>query len=366
MIKRTGNLLLMLVVTYLCIELVCFLFMKFKFKSAQRPDFHYTSTYTKYDFPFAEINKDWGMWHYPEKHIESRPCFNVEYAANSYGARDEEREKIADSNRIVLLGDSFMEGYGLDTADRFSNQLQSLVNKPVMNFACGYFTPTQEMLVYKKLASDFSHNAVIIGILPFNDFAEDDTSFHEKDGFVHYQPYLEGSYPDYHLIYREDSISKSTFNKEGYLQKQNTSSEKRNRLLKSFTYWYNLYHYLSALKSRPAQPSDYSGYFDYTSAQIEKLSYILAQIKSIAGTRQVYVVSIPVKQDFIRAKNAIAPLPEAMRDICKMLDMGYLDLLEVYKNSRLDPASLYLECDGHWNEKANRIAAQKVVDLLRK
>lgn len=366
MIKKAGNVLLMLFVTYLCIEAVCFLFMKFKFKSAPRPDFHYTSNYNKYDFPFAEINKDWGMWHYPEKHTESRSCFKIEYSANSYGARDEERERISDTNRIVVLGDSFMEGYGLDTALRFSNQLQSSLGKPVLNFACGYFTPTQEMLVYKKLASNFSHNAVIIGILPFNDFAEDDTSFHEKDGFVHYQPYLVGKFPSYKLIYREDSLSKSTFNKQGYFRLQNSRAEKRKRFMKSFTYWYNLYHYLAAINSRPAQLGKYSGYFDYTSAQIEKLRYILAQIKSTAGNRQVYVVTIPVKQDFDRSENAIPPLPDAMREICKMLKLNYLDLLETYKNSGEDPASLYLECDGHWNEKANKIAAQKVLALLRK
>ncbi len=365
MIKKAGNLLFMLFVTYVCIELVCFLFMKFKFKSAPRPDFHYSSTYNKYDFPFAEINKDWGMWHYPEKHVETRSCFNVEYTTNSYGARDQERQRVGDTNRIVLLGDSFMEGYGLDTSQRFSNQLQSLLHKPVMNFSCGYFTPTQEMLVYQRLASDFSHNAVIIGILPFNDFAEDDTSFHENDGFIHYQPYLVGSYPNYNLMYRADSLYKSTFNKEGYFRLQNSSAEKRRRFLKSFTYWYNLYHYLAAINARPAQMSRYSGYFDYTSAQIEKLTYVLTQIKSIAGNRKVYVITIPVRQDFDRSENAAPPLPEAMREICKMLGLNYLDLLETYKAAGEDPASLYLECDGHWNEKANKLAAQKVLNLLR-
>lgn len=367
MIKRIRYIILIALISYVCVELVCMIFMYTRFKAAHRPDFNYQRTYLKYDFPFAEINPMWGMWHYPGYHLEEKSCFRVDYHCNSYGARDVEREMNGDTNRIVVLGDSFIEGYGLSEEDRFSNRLQGMLQIPVLNFGCGYFTPTQEMLVYENLAAEFSQHTVIIGLFPFNDFSEDDTSYHENDGFVHYQPFLEGDYPNYRLIYREDQLSKSTFNKEGYYRIQNSPAERRRRFLKSFTYWYNLYHYISSQRSRATHRQQvYSGYFDVTDAQIQKLKYILERIKLKAGSHQLIVMTIPAKQDFERCKSGKPILQPLIQKMAISVGFQYIDLLDVYRNLGERPDNLYLKCDGHWNERANRIAAQKVVDLLRK
>lgn len=342
------------------------LFIHFKFKACPRPAFSWQSNYERYDFPFAEINPIWGMWHYPGHYIEKKACFNIDYFCNRYGARDVNREQEGDTNRVIVLGDSFIEGYGIQAADRFSNQLETLLNKPVLNFGCGYFTPTQELLVYENLAAKFSHHTIIIGILPFNDFNEDDSSFHEQDGFVHYQPYFEGGFPNYHLVYREEHLSKSTFNKEGYYALQNQPVEKRRRFLKSFTYWYNLYHYLRATTYNHHQPKTYSGYFDFKEVELKKLSYILSRLKKAAGEREILVLTIPVRQDFERSASGSSPLQTRLKPICNLLDISYIDLLQEFKSLGQNPDSLYLNCDGHWNEKANKMAAQIVLPLLRK
>jgi len=366
MIKRFFNISITILITYLCIELVCMLFMHTKFKASPRPSFSWQREYKNYDFPFAEINPVWGMWHYPGHTTARGACFQVDYFCNNYGARDKERIMNSDTNRFIVLGDSFIEGYGIQESDRFSNQLEENSGKPALNFGCGYFTPTQELLVYENLAGKFSHNQVIIGILPFNDFSEDDSSFHEQDGFVHYQPFFEGTFPNYTLMYREDSLSKSTFNKEGYYAIQNSSSQKWRRFLKSFTYWYNLYHYLRATRVANKQPEAYSGYFDFKEKEIQKLSYILGRLKQAAGNREVWVLTIPVKQDFMRSRDGNSPLHNRMLHICDSLNLRYVDLLRAYKKLGEPPESLYLQCDGHWNEKANKLAAQIVLPLLRK
>lgn len=366
MIKRTLKIFLSVLITYLCIELVCIAFMHFKFRASPRPSFTWHWKYAQYDFPFAEINPIWGMWHYPGHRVEEKSCFKVDYYCNSYGARDVEREQKTDSNRVVVLGDSFMEGYGIQAADRLSNQLEKLTGTPVLNFACGYFTPTQELLVYENLAKKFSHNKIIIGILPFNDLNEDDSSFHEQDGFIHYRPFLEGNFPNYQLIYREDSISKSTFNKSGYEAIQNRPAARWRRFLKANTYWYNLYHYIRAIHARPAQPRSYSGYFDFTKPELEKLNYILGRLKQAAGHREIYVLTLPVKQDFARTKDGNSPLRQRMQLICENLGIHYIDLLYEMNKTNHTPDSLFLECDGHWNQNANKLAAQIIVPLLSK
>lgn len=367
-LKKATKILVSIVITYLLVELVCFIFMRIKFTGAHFPSFSFQYNYKKYDFPIAEINPVWGTWHYPGTYVEKKQCFESVYHINSFGARDKERTKLGDTNRIVFLGDSFIEGYGLKESQRLSNRLENLSNKECMNFGCGYFTPTQEYLLYENFAGDFSHNTVVIGILPFNDLAEDDTNFHEQDGFIHYQPFFQGSYPDYKIIYRENSISKSTFNKEGYYSIQNNLKARSKRFLKEFSFWYNIFQFIKnnkAARNESRQP--FSGYYDCTNAQLEKLCFILEKIKMKAGGKKIVVVAIPVYNDFLRSgTTAVNPFSQKMDSFCNKNMIEYLDLLPLFKKKVADPKQLYFSCDGHWNDTANKIAAELILPLLRK
>ena len=54
-----------------------------------------------------------GVWHATD--LEARHtsrCFDVAYRMNSVGARDGERSHRAAGSRVVVLGDSFTEGWG--------------------------------------------------------------------------------------------------------------------------------------------------------------------------------------------------------------------------------------------------------------
>jgi len=366
--KKIKNITIVTIVTYLLAELVCFIFIKTKFKAAHFPQFSFQYNYNKYDFTIAELSPAWGTWHYREDHIEKKQCFEAVYHINSFGARDKERIKVADTNRVVFLGDSFIEGYGLNEPDRLTDQLEKLSNKEVLNFGCGYFTPTQEYLVYKNLAKDFTHNTIVIGILPFNDLTEDDTSFHENDKFIHFQPYFQQSDSGYHLIYREDDLSRSTFNKQGYFAMQNTGKQRMARFLKEFSFWYNIYEFTRSNKPVVnATEKPFSGYFDYTRPQLEKLEFILGKLKEAAPGKRVIVVTIPVYNDFLRSGQTKTPsIAGEIAGFCAGHQMEYIDLLPAFAERVKDPSTLYFTCDGHWNALANKMAAEIILPLLRK
>ena len=366
--KKIKNISVIACITYLLIELVCFIFIKTKFKAAHFPEFSFQYNYKKYDFTIAELNPHWGTWHYKEVYTERKQCFESVYQINSYGARDKERVEAGDTNRIIFLGDSFIEGYGLNSGERLTDQLEKNTGREMLNFACGYFTPTQEYLVYKNLAVKFTHNTVVIGLLPFNDLMEDDTSFHENDRFTHYKPFFVESGNGFRLLYREDSLSKSTFNKEGYAAMQNSNRQRVNRFLKEFSFWYNIYQYIKnnrPVKTETAKP--YSGYYDYTEPQLKKLKFILSALKQAANDKRVVVITIPVYNDFLRYRTGNS------KSIAKELDaycignkMEYVDLLPALSDRVKDPADLYFTCDGHWNEQANIMAAEIILPLLGK
>jgi len=76
----------------------------------------------------------WGAWHRPNSTSRhSRTCFDVTYHSNSIGARSQ-REFTRNANSITLLGDSFAEGYGVEEQYTVSNLLQTMLDKPVLNF----------------------------------------------------------------------------------------------------------------------------------------------------------------------------------------------------------------------------------------
>jgi len=367
-LKRIKNIAIVTLVTYLLIELVCFIFIRTKFKAAHFPQFSFQYNHKKYDFPIAELDPHWGTWHYKETYTEKKQCFESVYHINSCGARDKERIKLADTNRIVFLGDSFIEGYGLNEPERLSDQLEKRTKREVLNFGCGYFTPTQEYLLYKNLAVNFSHNTIIIGILPFNDLTEADTSFHENDKFVHYQPYFQGNYPNYNLIYREDDLSKSTFNKAGYFAIQNTGKQRLTRFLKEFSFWYNIYQFIKT--NKPASNSaakPFSGYYDFAKPQADKLKFTLEKLKEAAPGKRIIVVTIPVYADIVRYKEIAArSIADELALFCESNKMELIDLLPAFSERVKDPSELYFTCDGHWNATANKMAAEIILPLLGK
>jgi hypothetical protein len=60
-----------------------------------------------------------GVWHREDAETRHRSaCFDVAYKTNAVGARDRERAVRTQERRIVVLGDSFAEGWGVHLPER--------------------------------------------------------------------------------------------------------------------------------------------------------------------------------------------------------------------------------------------------------
>ena len=196
MANQKKKLLLIILINYILIELACFIFIKSGFIKTKLPDFKYSFTLTEYPYETGDIDSVWGTWHYPGHIQRKESCLNFDYTINSWGARDIERSlQSPDTNRVVVLGDSFMEGYGMDQSDRLSDQLQKKTNRAFINLSCQDFGTTQEFLVYKNLGLKFDHSTLLIGVFPYNDFEDNDTSMHMNPYYKRFRPYFKGSFP---------------------------------------------------------------------------------------------------------------------------------------------------------------------------
>jgi len=315
-------------------------------------------------------HQNWGAWHKPNgaANIERR-CFDADLISNSYGARDKERLKNSSSERIVVLGDSFVEGYGVFAEHRFTNRLEEKQNIEFLNFGVsGDFGPTQYAILYDQMAKEFSHNQVLIGLLPDNDFRDNDPAFWEKREAsifrTRYRPYWKKAEngEGFETFYPTDKPINEVF----FADYREASSERSLKSKIQRYFWaYGLYREIRYLTRHSSMKYNaYSGYFDAKPEQIEAVKYYLKEIKQLANGRPVTFFTIPRLSDMKRLKTQKSPLIEEFSSFAKANQMTYFDLTEAMSAKVTVLEDLFLSCDGHWTPLGHQIAAEVIEEKL--
>jgi lysophospholipase L1-like esterase len=303
-----------------------------------------------------------GVWHHPgAAFVHHTDCFTVPYRTNSVGARDKERTVAASGRRVVVLGDSFIEGWGIPDGARLTDLLESAMGIEFANFGMAHQGPYQYYLVYRDLARAYAHDVVLVGVLPVNDLFDLDFEMAKRaPSYAHrYRPYLVGTYPDYReVFYREPRLT-------GWLRHR--------------SYLYNALAFVvdrargrddpDRIASRLTPPGLVHSYFyDFTDAQFDRLRYSLEKIKEAAGGRTVVVLLLPSHGDFLRYyQSGDSPLARRLDEVLTRNGMTLVDLLPPM--FRLTPhwdQYYFLPCDYHLNPYGNRVAAGIVETELRK
>lgn len=333
-------------------ELVCIVFVHLKGWPSSRPTYH-----LNYNMFWADINPNFGVWHRPNGHFyHQMGCFSVEYTTNSYGARDVERSLHSTQPRTVVLGDSFIEGFGLPDQERLTNILERDTGREHLNFGTGGdFSPLQYAILYKTLASKFDHNQVLVGVLPDNDFFEMRKSFGEiqaRDG--RYAPYYDDNSSVVYLGHFNPAAGESLWDHvEAWMRAYMASYHVGQYVVSRFYF---------------RRHGPYSGYNDYTDIDLIHLKKALLDIKSTADAHNAMmgVFLIPRANDFKRlhetGANRLGPVMESWG---QEVGIPIKDLLpEMDAQSGGDYLSYFHYCDGHWSARGSAVAATVVENWL--
>lgn len=304
---------------------------------------------------WADSNPFFGVWHAPHssfKHIS--PDYNLTYHANAQGMRDKERDLSAHGKkRVIVLGDSFVEGWGVASENRMSDRLERMTGLEHLNFGTsGSFGPTQYLMLYTHFAKSFEHDALIIAILPDNDFLDDDYEYGRIMHANRIRPFFIGTKPNYKLIVTQSQL-------------QSPGSKLLEQTLLTLTYTGNLIKYFRSLSrhNQATIPANYAGYFDFSPAQWDRMEKVLQEFRRAAPSIPILVLTIPCDTDIQRTeKLGAAPLPPKMQALCKSLGMQYLDLMPAIRATPEGWQACYLKTDRHWNARGNEIAAQAVLN----
>jgi hypothetical protein len=319
--------------------------------------------------------EDWGAWRPPSStaHGTSR-CFSVTYRSNSYGARDRERSVTATGLRAVVLGDSFVEGYGVDEEKRMSNLLEHDLGYEMVNFGSIDFGPLQYAILYERLARRFDHDLVIVGVLPSNDFLDNDLEFYRA--WRHYRPYYGKDGEVVYVRPRPDPDEATLISQRAEVRPGRRGFIRNAiRLFWLYGVYRELRHEWMFLTD--PTPSEYVGYFETDRVRISNVTQSLLAIQRSAAPRPVLVVFIPEYRDLryveMHPGSADASVVARMRRVLETSGIETIDLLKEFMNKEFDREEsyrqLYLPCDGHWNDAGHRAAFEVIKpvvgDLLR-
>jgi hypothetical protein len=327
-------------------ELFCLVYINVTNWPGSKPNYR-----LNYNSFWADINPVFGVWHRPNgRFIHKSGCYSVEYVTNSYGARDVERSLHSSLPRTIVLGDSFIEGVGLPSADRITNILERDTGREHLNFGVGgNFGPLQYALLYKTTAAAFDHDLVLVGVLPDNDFHDMDLAYWKAHGWAdRYRPYYAD---DFSIIY------------DGHFQPNAGEGlwDHIEAILRAYLASYHVGQYISSrLYWRTHGP--YSGYNDYSDVDLARLKKALEDIKATAEQHdaQMAVFLIPRANDFMRLHqsdtNRLGPVMESWGHDVGIPVKDLLPDMEARWGG--DYRSYFLTCDGHWSARGDDVAAQ--------
>ena len=313
----------------------------------------------------------WGAWRRPNSTTrQGRECFDIEISTNEVGARDSSFEQLEGKN-LVLLGDSFAEGFGVEYTNTAQYILEQKLGINVLNFgSAGNFGPLQQYLIYRDLASSYEHDSVLIFVLPANDFTDNDRAYWEgsEANRIRYRPYY--SYQDNILtpwyfpeatatdIYGDYSVSTDSSNVTAI-----NLTVRIKKFLIGNLWLSNPLRTLSYILTK----HDITAGNYYLSATEEQQSDLVRAYSSVvveAAGKPVSFVIIPTQRDFMLLENNVELVEsqvwhQGLKELASSSGGVFIDLINFRTR---DTTKLFHTCDGHWSEFGNIWAAGAIVD----
>lgn len=330
----------------------------------------------------------YGWGHMPGRTFDWKTGDDVQQIViNSLGLRDHEYayEKPDRVNRILVLGDSFAEGFQVSLGDRFSNlmadrlnelQMQSKVRYQVINAGVSGYGTDNELLFFRHEGHKYEPDLVVLALYVGNDIRNNWYPLENIDVGGFRKPYFE--LVDGRLELREFPFAKhATFSSRFKLFLN------RNLVLYSF-----LREFRDRFRSRNQAPRNGTEaaipldirLFDPDLSQdwleaFRVTEALLSEMKTEvnAAGAELLVVLIPSRAQVYAGKWAREiegrpglkdhqwDLEQPNRMLAGILaknGIDYLDLLPLLRTvSGQGDAEIYLARDGHWNSAGHHAAA---------
>mgnify|MGYP001223087786 FL=1 len=301
----------------------------------------YNSTQLRDDNDWRIKDPIIGSWHKPftKDHHVTR-CFDVEYRSNNIGARDDKNYNFETfNNSIILIGDSYAEGIGVNLDKTFSKIIEKKLKKNVINLGVAGSNVKDHYKRFSKFVKNDNFSEIIYFFLPANDYIVEKKINHDNEFKLK--------------------------NKKKFISLILTLRSKIKEYLAYYTYSYNALRSIDFLiLNKDKTMNNYSyKYNDETS--IDNTFDFIEKIIQIKNKKKTLIL-IPIRKDFQHNgedksyKNLywykqLTVLAE--KNNTKVIDLyDFIDLNIQYK--------YFHNCDLHWSNFGNESVANFFLQSL--
>jgi hypothetical protein len=308
---------------------------------------------------YVDIDPNYGMWRIPN--YEARitgPCFDATYYTNFIGARDDSWDDDKNfKTSAVVLGDSYLEGYGVNEEERSTEIFENLSRIKMKNLAIsGHFGPTQYRLLYEQIKDKISHDFIFLGLnLPSDLYDEDYENWINRS---RYRPYLIGEYPNYKLEYHTVPLNKSVYGKN------KTLSSTIKNILNEYSQIYHLVIRISfniELNEYDLNLKHTKDKFSFEENQLnlDRIRYNIEQLDTLSGNKKIFIFSIPNKTHLNNTEDF--GFQYLKRHLSNSRDLMFWDI-----SSKNISDNMFFQCDIHWNEFGNKVIGKRLFEEYSK
>ncbi|AEI50153.1 SGNH/GDSL hydrolase family protein [Runella slithyformis] len=361
-------------------EVLCLILIRFTIVEVAKPFHSRLFLFEGWNAPkrpfWGDYSREFGSWRLPNDSLEIVPCHGdtLSIRTNSFGMRDKERtlKNTKSQKRVLMLGDSFAEGYIVNASARHSDILEKETQIEHLNFGIKSTSAINYYLTYSHLAKKFEHDVLTVCILPANDF-EDYTSETKVDLLKYpiYRPYWEGTFPNVSVKYSLADISQSLATLQNHNKPIRTyytvdsiyhTLPLKQRIWAEITlnsYLYNCVFGLSAkFVNRKRMPPN-----SFAKESFEKrwdaFAHSLEQLAKAAKGKEVIFYAVPIVNDLkVYHQSKVDDLSPRIEALCRKYNITYINLLpKFYAAGPQNWDKLYEPCDGHWTPAGERLVA---------
>ena len=328
--------------------------------------------------------------------------WDVIYKINSLGLRDNEiLPKKEDEFRILLLGDSFVQGHGVEAEKTFGKVLEQKLNKKqdgkyqVINAGVFGYSPLLEYLYLKERGLDLKPDLIILGF-DLTDFWEDRQRFNELQISSPdiLEAELQGKIINGEAEFSFEKINtNSSSSKEVRVVLPRITYKLKSFLRKNFKVYSALADFVKKRDPVIQQDALNQGNVDKDIVALiraDKISdddweklwglpiFNLQEIKKLTDNKKIPLIIVLIPEavqvsDREWPGRAALGLPANFYDprgpfqdeLVKRLSpfgIDFVDLLDGFKKSNIFP--LYFTNDGHWRESGHELAADIIYNTL--
>jgi lysophospholipase L1-like esterase len=292
-----------------------------------------------------------GWAHEPgQEGIFETPQFRTVVRINENGLRDRQHsyDRQNDIERILVLGDSFAWGYGVEESERFSQLLEKSLDVEVINAGVSGYSTDQELLWYRSEGIKYETDLVLL-VIAGNDVGDNDQQLVNT---IYYKPKFvleEGQ-----LVLKGYPVPKTS--PQGKLI---YSLSQRSAFAYFLTQRY--FDFLS-LYSKVKVNSNHAGSpaagLSTESEPFKLTIALINEMRNIAESRKAKFMIVVTDRWWNSSSR------ETYQDFINTLRTEGFLVLDVESMPGFDPEEMLIPNDGHWNQSGHEFVAEKIKALI--